>query len=157
MHPTEASILVIAAGDYDDYLRLYADSVRDFGYPVVIGFGHEMNAPWYSWGFEHVPASTFVAACRHIVTLFRAERADNVTWLWTLQGTVLGGVAFWCPAPSRSPGSASMATTTDSDTFACYRLRHRRRRLWPDHRPGLGIDQRAGTAVRDRSRARRPP
>ena len=26
------------------YLRTYADSVRDFGHAVVIGFGHEMNA-----------------------------------------------------------------------------------------------------------------
>ena len=26
-----------------------------------------MNAPWYSWGYGHVPAATFVAAWRHIV------------------------------------------------------------------------------------------
>ena len=71
----------------------------DFGHAVVIGFGHEMNGPWYSWGYGHVPPPTFVAAWRHIVTLFRAEGADNVTWLWTLQadekGT--GPVASWWP------------------------------------------------------------
>ena len=89
----------IAAGTYDDYLRSYADSVSDFGHAVVIGFGHEMNAPWYSWGYGHVPPSTFVAAWRHIVTLFRAEGADNVTWLWTLQAdeTGTGPVASWWP------------------------------------------------------------
>jgi hypothetical protein len=66
---------------------------------VVIGFGHEMNAPWYSWGYQHLPASTFVAAWRHIVTLFRSEGADNVTWLWTLQAdeTGTGPVASWWP------------------------------------------------------------
>jgi mannan endo-1,4-beta-mannosidase len=66
---------------------------------VVIGFGHEMNAPWYSWGYKNVKATTFVAAWRHIVTLFRAEGADNVTWLWTInrdtQGT--GPIAQWWP------------------------------------------------------------
>ena len=97
--PTDASITAIVAGTYDDYLRSYADSVSDFGHAVVIGFGHEMNASWYSWGYGHVPPSTFVAAWRHIVTLFRAEGADNVTWLWTLQadknGT--GPVASWWP------------------------------------------------------------
>jgi hypothetical protein len=97
--PTYASVAGIASGDYDDYLRSYADSVRDFGHAVVIGFGHEMNGPWYPWGYGHVPASTFVAAWRHIVSLFRAQGADNVTWLWTVNqdrsGT--GPVASWWP------------------------------------------------------------
>ena len=83
--PTDASVAAIAAGTYDAYLRSYADSVRNFRHAVVIGFGHEMNASWYSWGYKHVPAPTFVAAWRHIVTLFRNEGADNVTWLWTLE------------------------------------------------------------------------
>jgi Glycosyl hydrolase family 26 len=97
--PTLASVPRIAAGGYDGYLRSFADSVRGFGHPVVIGFGHEMNAYWYSWGYGHLPAATFVAAWRHIVTLFRAQHADNVTWLWTLQadepGT--GAIASWWP------------------------------------------------------------
>jgi hypothetical protein len=88
--PTDASVSAIASGTYNDYLRSYADSVRDFGHAVVIGFGHEMNAPWYSWGYNHVPAATFIAAWRHIVTLFRDQGADNVTWLWTLQADEKG-------------------------------------------------------------------
>jgi hypothetical protein len=106
--PTYASIAAIADGTYDDYLRSYADSVRDFGHNVVIGFGHEMNANWYSWGYGHTPASTFVAAWRHIVTLFRAQGADNVTWVWTLQADepctgpiadqpCTGPIASWWP------------------------------------------------------------
>jgi beta-mannanase len=40
-----------------------------------------------------------VAAWRHIVTLFRREGADNVTWLWTLQAddTLTGPAASWWP------------------------------------------------------------
>jgi hypothetical protein len=97
--PTFASVAGIAAGDYDSYLRSYADSVRRFGHGVVIGFGHEMNAPWYSWGYGHVPAATFVAAWRHIVTLFRGQGADNVTWLWTINADLAGtGTArSWWP------------------------------------------------------------
>jgi hypothetical protein len=97
--PTDASIAAIADGTYDDYLRSYADSVRSFSHAVVIGFGHEMNAPWYSWGYGHVAPSTFVAAWRHLVTLFRSEGAENVTWMWTVQsdehGT--GPIASWWP------------------------------------------------------------
>ena len=97
--PTLVSVSKIAAGGYDSYLRSFADSVRQFGRPVVIGFGHEMNAYWYSWGYRHTSPSTFVAAWRHIVTVFRARHAENVTWLWTLQaderGT--GPIASWWP------------------------------------------------------------
>ena len=97
--PTDASVAAIAAGTYDEYLRTYADRVRDFGHAVVIGFGHEMNAPWYSWGYGHTAPGTFVAAWRHVVTLFRDQGAQNVTWLWTLQadepGT--GPVRDWWP------------------------------------------------------------
>ena len=95
--PTLASVSKIAAGGYDGYLRSFADSVRSFGQPVVIGFGHEMNAYWYSWGYGHLPASTFVAAWRHIVRLFRGQHVDNVTWLWTLQADEAGTgpIASW--------------------------------------------------------------
>lgn len=82
--PSFASVSAIAAGDYDGYLKSYAQSVRAFRSPVVIGFGHEMNAPWYSWGYRHVSPRTFVSAWRHIVNLFRQQGAQNVTWLWTI-------------------------------------------------------------------------
>jgi hypothetical protein len=97
--PTNASISKIAAGRSDRYLRSFADSVRDFGQAVVIGFGHEMNANWYSWGYGHVPPSVFVAAWRHIVTLFRGQGADNVTWLWTINADLptTGPIAAWWP------------------------------------------------------------
>jgi mannan endo-1,4-beta-mannosidase len=100
--PTYAMIAAIGEGRYDAYLRAYADSVRAFAHPVVIGFGHEMNAPWYSWGYGHVPARVYVAAWRHIVTLFRSEGADNVTWLWTINvdGPGTGPIATWWPGPA---------------------------------------------------------
>jgi Glycosyl hydrolase family 26 len=97
--PTLASVAGIADGAYDGYLKLYADSVRNFGHAVVIGFGHEMNAPWYSWGYGNVLPSTFVAAWRHIVTLFSQQGADNVTWLWTIQAdeSGTGPISSWWP------------------------------------------------------------
>jgi hypothetical protein len=97
--PRFAKLPAIASGVYDDYLRSYAISVRNFGHPVVIGFGHEMNASWYPWGYKHVPATTFVAAWRHIVSVFNSEGAKNVTWLWTINQDLPGSgpVASWWP------------------------------------------------------------
>ena len=100
--PAYAVIERIATGGYDAYLRAYADSVRAFAHPVIIGFGHEMNAPWYSWGYRHVPARVFVAAWRHIVTVFRSPGAGNVIWLWTINADTpgTGPTVTWWPGPA---------------------------------------------------------
>jgi mannan endo-1,4-beta-mannosidase len=93
------SVSAIASGSYDGYLSAYAEAVRAYGHPVVIAFGPEMNADWWTYGYTHTPAPVFVAAWRHIVTLFRALGADNVTWLWTIQadGIGAGPVLSWWP------------------------------------------------------------
>jgi hypothetical protein len=84
MDPTNVSLANIAAGRYDDFLRTYATAVKAFRTRVVLSFGHEMNGNWYSWGYQHTRAAVFVAAWRHIVTVFRASGASNVIWLWTV-------------------------------------------------------------------------
>ncbi len=43
-----------------------------------------MNGGWYTWGHGKTSPAVFVAAWRHIVKLFRALGANNVTWLWTV-------------------------------------------------------------------------
>jgi mannan endo-1,4-beta-mannosidase len=104
MEPTNISLSAIAAGRYDAYLRRYAGAVRSYRRPVILSFGHEMNAWWYSWGYRHTKPATFIAAWRHVVTLFRAAGAGNVTWLWTVNVIdPVGGIrnpAPWWPGSS---------------------------------------------------------
>ena len=101
--PVGIDLAAIAAGTYDAYLRTYADAVRSYGHRVILGFGHEMNASWYPWGLGHTSPATFVAAWRHIVTLFRTAGARNVTWLWTVNVTgssQAAPIAAWWPGAS---------------------------------------------------------
>jgi hypothetical protein len=102
--PTAVSLTAIASGRYDAYLSSYAAAVKAFGGRVILSFGHEMNGPWYSWGYGHVSPAIFVAAWRHIVTLFRARGARNVTWLWTVNiiqcRCQTGALARWWPGAS---------------------------------------------------------
>src|ERR1700733_15201243 len=84
MDPDNISVAGIAAGRYDGYLTAYAEAVRAYPHPVIVSFGHEMNGSWSSWGYRNTSPAKFVAAWRHIVTLFRELGARNVTWLWTV-------------------------------------------------------------------------
>jgi Glycosyl hydrolase family 26 len=100
--PTDVSLAAIAHGRYDAYLTSYAQAIRAYRDPVILSFGHEMNAPWYSWGYRYTSPVVFVAAWRHIVTLFRKLGTRNVTWLWTVnvvqaakQGRTLDPARWW--------------------------------------------------------------
>ena len=99
--PTGVSLAAIASGQYDTYLRSYASAVKAFGRPGDPSFGHEMNGDWYSWGYRHTSPTVFVAAWRHIVTVFRAAGAGNVTWLWTINVMQSAGTSISGPLVAR--------------------------------------------------------
>src|SRR4051794_20095723 len=80
MDPDGIKVAQVASGRYDGYLSAYAEAVRAYRHPVILSFGHEMNGNWSSWGYQHTSPAVFVAAWRHIVKLFRALDAQNVTW-----------------------------------------------------------------------------
>jgi mannan endo-1,4-beta-mannosidase len=102
--PGTTSLAAIASGQYDSYLASFATAVGNFGAQtgrgVIIGFGHEPNGYWYPWGYKHASSRLWIAAWRHIVTLFRQMGVDDVTWLWTVNiiDTKLGIIspdAWW--------------------------------------------------------------
>jgi hypothetical protein len=93
------SLQEIADGAKDNYLDSFARGVRDFGHPVILSYGHEMNGNWYHWGWKRTPATTFVAAWRHIVQVFRDQGAKNVTWMWTVQAAADAPTLTANPAP----------------------------------------------------------
>jgi mannan endo-1,4-beta-mannosidase len=105
MEPRRVSLAAIAAGKYDAYLSQFAVQVKAYHHPVILSFGHEMNGYWYPWANRHTSPATFVAAWRHIVTLFRDLGARNVTWLWTVN--IIDNRHNRIPSPrSWWPGSA---------------------------------------------------
>jgi hypothetical protein len=89
----------IAKGQSDSYLRSYADQVKHYRYPVIMGFAPEMNGNWYSWGLGHTQPAQYVAAWRHVVDVFRAQGVTNVTWLWAVAETTPSqpDVSAWWP------------------------------------------------------------
>jgi mannan endo-1,4-beta-mannosidase len=135
LDPQGISLAVIAAGRYDAYLRSYAASVRAFGHPIILSFGHEMNGTWYGWGKGRTKPAVFIAAWRHIVDVFRAAGASNVTWLWTVNAVNAASAPLyqWWPGaayvnwvgidgyyyyPSDTFGSVFGSTATQIRQFA---------------------------------------
>ena len=145
MEPVGASLAAIAAGKYDRYLQTYADQVRAFGHPVILSFAAEMNGSWYTWGYGRIPARLFVAAWRHVVDVFRAQGARNVTWLWTVN-TVTEPSA---PLRQWWPGAGYVDWVGIDGYFFraadTYRLGVRR-----DDHPGPRVDQRSDPPGGDR-------
>lgn len=99
MQPRGYSMASIAAGHSDNYLRSYARAVRDYGHQVILSFAPEANGRWYAWGYHHTAPALWIAAWRHVVTLFRNAGAVNVTWLWdvNIDGKLTGPIRDWWP------------------------------------------------------------
>jgi beta-mannanase len=102
MEPATVTLASIAAGDADAYLRSYALSVAAFKYPVMISFAHEMNGNWYPWSASDTTPAQYVAAWRHVVTVFRAAGATNASWVWTVNSINdgEGNLIRWWPGAS---------------------------------------------------------
>ncbi len=74
----------IAKGHFDDYIWRSAREAREWGGPILVRFGQEMNGSWAPWqrGVNGTTGPRFVAAWRHIVEIFRRAGATNVSWVW---------------------------------------------------------------------------
>lgn len=77
-------LAAIARGEYDFYIDRWAAEAAEFGHPLFVRFGHEMNDPYrYPWGPQNNKPDAYVAAWRHVVERFRAAGATNVLWVWS--------------------------------------------------------------------------
>jgi hypothetical protein len=77
--PWTAPLAQIAGGAYDEYLLDSAQAARAYGGPIYVRLAQEMNGNWFPWSNN---PTTYVAAWRHLVKLFRHAGARNVRWVW---------------------------------------------------------------------------
>ena len=83
-------------GTWDAYIDKWGDAAREFGKPMIVAFGNEMNGDWFPWsgwfygGKQPVPGQpnewegpeTFKKAYRHVVDRVRARGAANIKWMF---------------------------------------------------------------------------
>lgn len=63
-----------------------------YGKPMLIRLCHEFNGNWNAYGYTQETAAQFVAGWQHVVTLFRAQGASNVSWCWCPNVWGLAGI-----------------------------------------------------------------
>jgi len=76
----------ILDGRFDADLAQWARDARDTQAPLMVEFGTEVNGDWFPWngrwnGGASGPA-LFQATYRHIIDIFRAQSANNITWVF---------------------------------------------------------------------------
>lgn len=79
------SLSHIINGDYDGYIRSWAEGVKSLPYTIAIRFAHEMNGFWYPWGVftNGNSVGEYVRAWRHVHDIFTRIGAKNIVWVWS--------------------------------------------------------------------------
>jgi hypothetical protein len=80
----QRGMAAVASGQYDFYIDAWAADAAQFGKPLMVRLGHEMNDPYrYPWGPQNNTKEEYIAMWRHVVGRFRAAGATNVLWVWS--------------------------------------------------------------------------
>ncbi len=93
------TLAAINSGKFDADLRRWCEGARDFGFPLLVEYGTEVNGSWFPWNgawngggrtdgygdpkFPDGP-ERFRDAYRRIIGICRAVGADNITWVFHL-------------------------------------------------------------------------
>jgi hypothetical protein len=111
------SLTAIIAGKWDAYIDKWGDAAREFGHPMIVAFGVEMNGDWFPWSGTYYGGDqwdddhdnwagpeTFRTAFRHVVDRVRARGARNVQWMFHANNYSYP-LDTWNFAPAYYPGS----------------------------------------------------
>ena len=76
----------ISDGRYDEAIRLIVkEVVKQKPQSILVRWGHEMELTGlYPWA--QGDPQKYIAAYRHVVDVFRAEKATNILWIWSPAG-----------------------------------------------------------------------
>ncbi len=75
-------------GEYDEFLKDYAEKISDFDHPVLFRLGNEMNGDWCPYSSYNTSKDTmiFKEFYRYVHKIFDDAGADNVIWVWNPNG-----------------------------------------------------------------------
>ncbi len=74
----------ILDGEYDDFLKEYAQMLKTFGHPVMFRLNNEMNGDWCDYSSFHTSKDPLIykALYQYVYTVFEENGVQNVIWVW---------------------------------------------------------------------------
>ncbi len=115
-HATALPATFITGGECDGYISRFASKAGEWGNPVLIRFGHEMNLNRYHWGTtkaEYGPDSPeiYKRMFRHVVKTARNAGGTNLLWVFcpnaeSVPGAGGNGNCEWNKAVNYYPGNS---------------------------------------------------
>jgi len=100
LEPFGVKLRSIIAGKEDKWLARQARAIARLPGTVLMSFAPEANGKWYTWGYHHVTPAEYVAAWRHVVRMFRADR--HIKWIWMINRLFDGGEPIRALWPGKS-------------------------------------------------------
>ncbi len=94
--PDRFNLRDILAGKWDSYIDQWADAARNYGKPILVSWGNEMNGTWFPWSGIYYGGGKIIGkkngqplyagpevvkqAYRYVVDRVRARKATNILW-----------------------------------------------------------------------------
>ncbi len=76
----------VISGRWDDYIRKWAASAKEYGKPFFLRWGHEFNGNWYPWSLpmNNMDLQKYNLAYRHVHDIVTASGCTNAIWIWCI-------------------------------------------------------------------------
>ena len=115
--PDQFGLNAIVGGKWNAYIDKWGDAAREFGQPMIVAFGNEMNGDWFPWSGWYYGADNdvgdtpdkwegpeqFKKAYRYVVDRVRARGAKNIKWMFHTNNYSYP-LDTWNFAPAYYPG-----------------------------------------------------
>ncbi|MBL7130859.1 MAG: hypothetical protein ISS45_05615 [Candidatus Omnitrophica bacterium] len=74
----------IISGEWDRYIKEFAEVLKNIDKVVYLRFAHEMNGNWYPWAGSKIGKDKYIAIYRYVKDIFDKTNVTNVKWVFSI-------------------------------------------------------------------------
>jgi len=120
LRPDRFNLYSILSGMWDGYIDQWAEDAKNFGKPLLVAWGIEMNGTWFPWSgyyygggqkdllnppYEPLGPKLYKEAYRYVVNRVRAKGAKNIQWVFHVNNQSYPSEGTWNRYAAYYPGA----------------------------------------------------